>query len=161
MNELPRQWRVFKGFSIVQMVLVTFFLVVSVSGVFSSGNVFWRMFESICYGCMLIFLYQGFTILNDNYPDTALSLKQKRSFNIFFLINFLMIAFVFAKLINQWRWAGILWSDSGLTSRSIILVATPLLMSLLVFVLHIMYLAGMYRLRVLIHQNSSKILDDI
>ncbi|MET0243016.1 MAG: hypothetical protein ABW174_06095 [Flavitalea sp.] len=161
MNELPGQWRVFKGFSIVQMVLVTFFLVVSISGALSTANVLWRMIESVCYGFMLIFLYQGFTILNDNYPDTALSLRQKRSFNIFFLINFLLIAFVFAKLINQWRWARVLMFENELTTRSTVLVATPLLMSVFTFLLHIMYLAGMYRLRVLIHQNSSKILDDL
>ena len=160
MTDLPGKWRIFKALSIIQMITVIFMLVISISGMFYEDNIFWRAFEGLCYGLMLIFLYQGFTILNDHYPDTPLSLSQKRNFNILFLLNFLLIAFLFAKVVVQWRFVKSIITELTLETRGQFLVFLPLMLATLLFILNVVHLAGMYRLRVIIHENNQKKIDD-
>jgi hypothetical protein len=160
MTDLPGNWRVFKALSIIQMIMVLFMLVISVGGIFYGGNIFWRIFEGLCYGLMMLFLYQGFNILNDHYPDTPLSLAQKRNFNVLFLLNFLLIAFLFAKVIVQWRFVRSIISGLTLEPKGQFLVFLPLLMATMVFVLNVVHLAGMYKLRIMIQENNQKKIDD-
>ena len=160
MNDLPGKWRIFKALSIIQMITVIFMLVISISGMFYENNIFWRAFEGLCYGLMLIFLYQGFTILNDHYPDTPLSLSQKRNFNILFLLNFLLIAFLFAKVVVQWRFVKSIITELTLETRGQFLVFLPLMLAAMLFILNVVHLAGMYRLRIIIHENNQKKIDD-
>ena len=160
MTDLPGNWRVFKALIIIQMIMVMFMLVVSIGGIFYGENVFWRGFEGLCYGLMMVFLYQGFSILNDNYPDTPLSLSQKRNFNVLFLINFLLIAFLFAKVVVHWRFVRSIISGFTLEPRGQFLVFLPLLMASMVFILNLVNLAGMYRLRTIIQENNQKKIDD-
>ncbi|MHA4845558.1 hypothetical protein ACX0G7_15395 [Flavitalea antarctica] len=160
MTDLPGNWRVFKALIIIQMIMVMFMLVVSIGGIFYGENVFWRGFEGLCYGLMMVFLYQGFSILNDNYPDTPLSLSQKRNFNVLFLINFLLIAFLFAKVVVHWRFVRSIISGITLEPRGQFLVFLPLLMASMVFILNLVNLAGMYRLRTIIQENNQKKIDD-
>jgi hypothetical protein len=160
MTDLPGNWRVFKALSIIQMIMVMFMLVISIGGIFYGDNIFWRGFEGLCYGLMMIFLYQGFTILNDNYPDTPLSLGQKRNFNVLFLANFLLVAFLFAKVVVQWRFVRSIISGFTLEPRGQFLIFLPLLMATMVFVLNLVHLAGMYRLRTMIQENNQKKIDD-
>ena len=160
MTDLPGKWRVFKALSIIQMITVIFMLVISIGGIFYGDNVFWRAFEGLCYGLMLIFMYQGFTILNDNYPDTPLSVSQKRNFNILFLLNFLLIAFLFAKVVVQWRFVRSMITGLTLEARGQFLVFLPLILAMLIFILNVVHLAGMYRLRSMIHENNQKKIDD-
>jgi hypothetical protein len=160
MTDLPGRWRVFKALTIVQMILVLLMLVISVSGMFYGEKIGWRTFEAICYGVMMIFLYQGFSILNDNYPDTPLSLSQKRNFNVLFLLNFLLIAFLFAKVVAQWRFASTTLHDLSLDSRGNVVMLLPLIFAVLVFVLNIVHLAGMYKLRIMINDNNDKRIDE-
>ncbi len=156
MNRLPRRWRIFKALCILQMVMVMFLLVISVSGIFYGGNEGWRIFESGCYALVMVFLYKGFSILNDNYPDIPLAVKQKRTFNILFLLNFLLISFLFAKLVVQARYIANLPEDAQFDARGHMLVLLPLIIAALIFALHVVFLAGMYQLRRIIHENNVK-----
>lgn len=160
MTDLPGRWRIFKALSIVQMILVLLMLVISESGIFYGEKIAWRFFEAICYGIMMIFLYQGFSILNDNYPDTPLSLKQKRNFNVLFLLNFLLIAFLFAKVIVQWRVASTNLGAFSWDTRGLLFLLLPLIFAVLVFVLNIVHLGGMYKLRRMINDNNEKKFDE-
>jgi hypothetical protein len=159
MRELPGRWKIFKAACIIQMILVILMLVISASGIFYEANIGWRFFETICYGTMMLFLYNGFSLLNDNYPDQALTPQQKRSFNILFLFNFLMIAFLFAKVVAQWRYFS-LFTKTRLEGNVNLLVYLPLVIALLIFVLHLIYLAGMYRLRLVITENAHNKIDE-
>ena len=160
MIDLPGNWRIFKALSIIQMIMVMFMLVISVGGIFYDDNIMSRLFEGICYGIMMIFLYQGFNILNDNYPDTPLSLAQKRNFNVLFLLNFLLIAFLFAKVVVQWRFLRSVLSGFTLEPRGQFLVFLPFILATLVLVLNVVHLAGMYRLRMILFENNQKKIND-
>ena len=160
MTNLTNRWRIFNTISIVQMIMVMFLLVISIGGIFYGDNMFWRLLEGVCYAAMILFLYLGFTILNDNYPDTPLSVKQKRYFNILFLANFLLIAFLFAKVLVQWRYVRSVISGFHLDARGYLMVLLPLILAILVFVLNFVYLIGMYRLRVIIQENNIREIED-
>ena len=156
MVNLPAGWRLFKGIGILQMIMVIFLLVISITGVFYDANAGWRFFEALCYALMLLFLYQGFSLLNDNYPGTPLTQRQKRRFNLLFVFNFLLISFTFAKFIVQFRYAYSMMSGGTFTSRGYVILLVPLLIAFLVFTFNIIYLAGMYRLRRTINENDRK-----
>lgn len=156
MMNLPNSWRIFRGISILQMIMVILLLVISITGIFYDANAGWRFFEALCYAVMLLFLYQGFSILNDNYPDTPLTQKQKRKFNILYLLNFLLISFTFAKFVVQFRYAYNLLAKGTFTPRGYAAILVPLSIAFLIFAFNMVFLAGMYRLRRTISDNDRK-----
>src|SRR5437016_4358894 len=102
MNGLSTFWKIFRVVCIVQLLLVAFQGMFSISRLFYRHSIFLSMIEIITYTLVFLFVYQGLSLLNYNYPDVPLSPKQKRSFNGLFIINFLLIAFLFAQVINTW-----------------------------------------------------------
>ncbi|WP_315821078.1 hypothetical protein [Paraflavitalea speifideaquila] len=82
-------------------------------GIVFGGNEFYSLVRGkntwseligvISYVLIFLFLCLGLSILNDNFPDNPLTLTQKRRFNILFLVNFILIAFLFAKTVAVWR----------------------------------------------------------
>jgi hypothetical protein len=156
MNELPVSWRLFKAACIIQMILVALTLVLSFAGIFYGADLGWRILESTAYGTILVFLYQGFSILNDNYPDQPLLEGQKRQFNFLFLFNFLLISFLFGKVVIQWRYSYSMVTQLTMTSKGYLIVLLPLIIAVLIFVLHLVYLFGMYRLRILLYENNQR-----
>ncbi len=154
MNGLSPQWKFFRILCIIQMVLVAFEMMLSVSGIFFRTKLIYPITETLAYAVMFFFVYMGLSMLNYNYPDTPLTAKQKRNFNWLFLVNFLLIAYLFAQVIVEWRRV-IPWI-SLIEGRTIdyISVLTTLLLTMLVFVLHVIFLGGMYTLRRVIYQNT-------
>src|SRR5688572_21754497 len=103
MNGLTTGWKVYKAICIIQLILVALELMFSIAALFYGKNIFVRVTETVSYSIMLIFLYQGFSLLNDNYPDTPLTASQKKRFNLLFLLNFLFIAILFGQVVSLWR----------------------------------------------------------
>ncbi len=100
MNGLPLHWKLFRILCIFQLIMVLYSLVSNAINLFDSNS--WRAWISfICYALVFVFLCQGLSILNDNYPDSPLTLSQKRRFNLLFLVNFLLIAFLFSKVVGS------------------------------------------------------------
>src|SRR5262245_16696546 len=95
-------WRVFRAVCIIQMVLVAFQGMLSFSGLFTGKHIVTSIVEILVYTGVFVFIYEGLSILNYNFPQIPLSQKQKRRFNILFLINFLFIALLFARVVNTW-----------------------------------------------------------
>jgi hypothetical protein len=85
-----------------------------------------------------------------------LSPKQKRWFNILYLINFILIAFLFAQIVNSWWMTQIVFDKATFTSnKGTWFYATGLLLvSWFIFIIHFVFLAGMFRLRRFIYQNT-------
>lgn len=142
---------------IVQMIIIALEWSVSVVSLFQhNGFNFYNILLSLSYGVVFCFLYLGILILNNHFPDSPLSRRQKRWFNYLFILNFLSIALLFSRFLSEWR--GVLpylWMDvsnnSGLFYVQIVLL---LFLSLYPFVFHLIFLGGMMKLRKLIYQNS-------
>lgn len=63
---------------ILQLILVLYSLVMIVIRLFDHNNTWSNLIGVISYTLVFLFLCQGLAILNDNYPDTPLTLPQKR-----------------------------------------------------------------------------------
>jgi hypothetical protein len=151
---LPSSWKLFRIACIVQMVLVALQLVLGVSGIFYRKQIIFPLTEALAYGIVFIFVYTGLSLLNYNYPDSPLTTSQRRNFNWLFLINFLLIAYLFGQLLTAARWIiPFLPFIKGGFLRYLSVVSW-LLIDLAIFVLHIIFLLGMYQLRRVIYQNT-------
>ena len=155
MIELTAGWKLFRVVCIIQMIVVSLELILSVGGLFSQKFFFYSVFSTLIYFVILVFLYQGLSLINYNYPDTPLSPRQKKSFNWLFLLNFLLIAFLFGQIVNEWRTTIPIWKIlSGAGLSDYLFYGYSFLIANLLFIFHIIFLGGMYNLRRLIYQNT-------
>jgi hypothetical protein len=154
MNGFTTSWKIFRAICIVQLILVAFRGISAFSQLFYKGNKLINFIDTIAYALVFVFVYQGLSMLNYNYPDVPLSPKQKRTFNILYLINFILIAYLFAQVVNTW-WLVLFILEAGNNGRfNIWLLIGPIALSWIIFIIHLIFLAGMYRLRRFIHQNT-------
>jgi hypothetical protein len=153
MQGFTTSWKLFRALCIVQLILVAFKGIYSFSHLFFGTNKLVSSIDMIAYALVFIFVYQGLSMLNYNYPDIPLSPKQKRSFNILYLINFILIAYLFAQVVNNW-WILPYVFKSGIIKNYWYIMGSQLLSPWLIFIIHLVFLGGMYNLRRLIHQNT-------
>lgn len=106
------------------------------------------------YLLVSLFLFQGLSILHYNYPNNPLTLKQKRRFNMLFLINFLLIAFLFAKTVQMWRILPLINLQALVRNSLLFTLIFYILQSIVLFFFHLLFLFGMYRLRKQIYENT-------
>jgi len=153
-NGLTTSWKLFRVCCIIQLVLVALLLMLGLRGLFFSLKIVYPITELLCYGVMFLFVYMGLSLLNYNYPDTPLTPRQRRNFNWLFLINFLLIAYLFGQLVSEWKLV-VPWITLVKAKYSDYLSAlTMLVINILVFVLHVVFLGGMFKLRRVIHENT-------
>ncbi len=164
MTELTTGWKLFRVVCILQMILVSLELILSVGGLLSPKFFFFSLFSTLIYSVIFIFLYQGLSLINYNYPNTPLSPSQKKSFNWLYLLNFLLIAFLFGQIVNEWRTTIPIWQvldEANEVSLSDYLIyGYSFLIAILLFIFHIIFLGGMYNLRRLIYQNTIETWDE-
>jgi hypothetical protein len=154
MRDSTSSWKIFRAICILQLILVAFKGIFSFSQIFYPGNKLISFIDLIAYALVFFFVYHGLSILNYNYPDTPLSTKQKRSFNILFLINFILIAYLFAQVVNNWWLVPYLFKPGQGRFNYWYILVSHLLFSWFIFIIHLVFLAGMYQLRRFIHKNT-------
>ena len=154
MTGLSTSWKIFRVICILQLVLVATQLMLSIVGIFYNIAVFYKLTEVVLYSIVFFFVYLGFSILNYNFPDTPLSDRQKTQFNWLYIINFLLIAYLFAQVVNKWWILPVLNDAENIKFFNWLNFASPLLLSVGLFIFHLVLLAGMYRMRRVLHQNT-------
>jgi hypothetical protein len=147
------RWKLFRFVCILQMILVACQVFMYIAALFTGRNLFYNLLVIAIFCIMVIFIYHGLSILNYNYPDTPLTVRQKRTFNWLFLINFLLIAFLFARVINDW-WIIPFLFGAEVEFGSGLFFLTPFLLSIFIFAFHLILLTGFYMLRRTIHQRT-------
>jgi hypothetical protein len=121
---------------------------------FSRENTLLYLINTAAYTMVFLFVYHGLSILNYNYPDQPLSAKQKRLFNLLYLVNFILIAFLFARVVNDWWMVRFVFDPEVVKNNSWYMMTALLFMSWLIFIIHLITLGGMFKLRRFIHQNT-------
>ncbi|THU40915.1 hypothetical protein FAM09_02020 [Niastella caeni] len=154
MKGLTTFWKIFRAVCIVQLVLVAFLGVQAFAMLFYKSNILVRCIDLAAYTLVFLFVYHGLSILNYNYPDVPLSPRQKRVFNILYLINFILIAYLFAQVVNTWWMVHIVFDSEIQKNNNWVMATAVLLLSWFIFLIHLAFLAGMFRLRRFIHQNT-------
>lgn len=161
MNELSTGWKFFRTGAFIQMILVILefvFLAVQL-GIFKNPLV--GILLIIAYFLMFWFLYFGLSCLNNNYPDKPLSISQKNGFNRLFILNFFCIPVAFSEFLTVFRrFTTLPFHELSYSDPRIIYVILIGFYGLYFFVFHILFLIGMYRLRVLITRNAEAQWDD-
>src|SRR5262245_2523761 len=117
MKGLTSLWKAFRTICIVQLILVAFEGMLSFRELFYSVNAWVGLINIIAYALVFIFVYHGLSMLNYNFPDVPLSPKQKRWFNILYLINFILIAFLFAQVVNNWWLVRFVFSMASISTN--------------------------------------------
>jgi hypothetical protein len=154
MQELSTGWKLFRVACILQMIAVGLQLIFNGGRLFHGNFRVHAVIAVLVYGLNFAFLYQALSILNYNYPDTPLSGRQKKSFNWLYLLNFLCITFLFADLVREWK-STVPFLDNFQASLLIyLMVIFPVILTVFIFIFHIVFLVGMYNLRRLIYKNT-------
>lgn len=154
MTGLTARWKLFRICCIVQLVLVALQMMLSVAGLFYRGDIIYPITESIAYGIIFFFIYMGLSMLNYNYPDTPLTPRQKRNFNWLYLVNFLLIAYLFAQVITEWRNVVPLLVITEAKMVHYVSWSSMLIINIVIFILHLVFLGGMFQLRKVIYQHT-------
>src|SRR5215831_5114741 len=155
MTGLSVSWKIFRVLCILQLLMVATRMMMSLSRLFLGHQVLLHLIEIIVYALVFIFLYQGLSILNYNYPDIPLSDRQKKRFNILFIVNFLLISFLFGEVVSEWR---VLAPVIGFVSdefKTLLSLSTFFLLTAIMFIFHLIFLAGMFKLRRAIYQRTT------
>lgn len=139
---------------IIQILIATFLCLSSFIGLLISGD--WVLLLSvIAFGYIASLPIFTFILFNRNFPDKPIEGKQKRYFNRLFIINFLLIAFLFGFVFSDYRSAVLqsrtLGQESGFEIASFI----PFIISCIILIFHLIILYGLYWLRRHINKNVS------
>ena len=150
---MPARWIIFRVICILQIVAAGFLLVLSFMSLFNTG--FFSGFARIVslLFCISLSIF-GINTLNNNYPETPITGRQKSSFNILFLVNFLLLAFLFSFFFSQLTYVKEL---SRLSGKNFFDLPTRFYMSLYLYACVILFqliiLYGLFTLRKEIYGN--------
>jgi Na+/proline symporter len=119
------------------------------------GGGFMSLLQAIAFGFIAALPIFTFSLYNNNFPDKLIEGRQKRYFNRLFLINFLLIAFLFGFIFRDYRDAILQSKSLGLGSGLYLAFFIPFIISCCVLVFHFSILYGLYWLRRHINTNDS------
>lgn len=147
------RWKLFRVVCILQMMAAAFIIITSLISFFE--NALFSSFTRIFLFLLIIsFTILAVSILNNNYPDVPVAGKQKRSFNILFLLNFLFLTFLFGFIIAEFRSVKQLTDSTGLSIfRFPLSLWLPLAIYTIVLIFQLVILYGMYLLRRELYSN--------
>lgn len=133
-------------------------IVLCISSVLSlfMGNGIMSLLQAIAFGFIAALPIFTFTIYNNNYPDKLIEGSRKKYFNRIFLINFLLIAFLFGFVFRDYRDASLQSKAFGLESGPSLFFFIPFIVSCFVLLFHFGILYGLYWLRQHINNNVSR-----
>ena len=139
---------------VIQILIATFLCLSSLIGLLLSGDLI-LLLSVFAFGFIAVLPIFTFTVFNRNYPDKLIEGKQKKYFNRIFIINFLLIAFLFGFVFSNYQ-AVILQSTSmNEGSGTDLVFFIPLFISCCILIFHFSNLYGLYWLRRQINKNDS------
>src|SRR5262245_8448385 len=118
---MTRSWLIMlRIICIIQVLAAIILCFSSLFGLFIGGGIM-SLLQSIAFGFIASLPILAFTISNNNYPDKPIEGRQKKYFNRIFLINFLLIAFLFGYIFRDYRDAVFQSGSLGLDSAPFLL----------------------------------------
>jgi len=140
---------------ILQIILAIFQCFFSLIGFLSGEIVF--LLEAIAFGLIALLPIFAFVLIGNNFPDKVIAGKQRRNFNRIFLVNFLLIAFLFGFFFKDLRYAQTMARTLAMPLYKLdIFFLGGLLISIFMLVFHFCILYGLYWLRSHINYNAGR-----
>lgn len=153
---MPASWKLYRVVCILQVMLSSFILFTSLIDIFRI-TLFSNAVGIILFLLVISLSILAVTILNNNYPDTPITGKQKKTFNWLFLLNFIFLAVLFGFIISETRslrlFANLL--DKNLFELPIHLFI-KLIAYIIILIFQLVILYGLYILRLRLYDNFMK-----
>jgi hypothetical protein len=139
---------------IIQTLIATFLCLSSFVGLLMSGDLI-LLLSVIAFGFIAVLPIFTFTVFNRNYPDNLIEGRQKKYFNRIFIINFLLIAFLFGFVFSNYQTATLESKSMNEGSGTDLVFFIPFFISCCILIFHFGILYGLYWLRRQINTNVS------
>ena len=153
---MPVRWKLFRIVCILQMLGSSVFAIMTLISFFETSS-FSAFIGILLY--LLIFLQTilAVNIINNNYPDTPVTGKQKTNFNRLFLLNFLFLVFLFGIIFAEYRALNSIAEFTGKSIFDLPLQLFPnLIGSIVTLIFQLIILYGLYSLRRELYFNFMK-----
>ncbi len=149
-------WKLFRLACFVQMLIAVMYGFLSLINTFREGDVNYFI-QAIAFFFITWFAVFSVQTLNEHYPDIPVGGKTKSVFNWLFLINFLLLAFLFGLWIREYQ---TLEAMAAVIKQPFLKIPgkwfSDLVFQTAMVLLQILMLYGMYSLRILLHRNFNK-----
>jgi hypothetical protein len=138
---------------VLQMLATVYFAITSLIDLFQSSP-FYFFFQALVFALASSLAILALNVVNNNYPDIPVAGTQKTIFNWLFLLNFLLLAFLFGLVIAEYRQVSLLReftrkSPFGLPFHFFL----PLLIYAVILIFQLIILYGLYILRRQVYVN--------
>jgi len=138
------------------MLIAVMYGFLSLINTFREGDVNYFI-QAIAFFFITWFAVFSVQTLNEHYPDIPVGGKTKSVFNWLFLINFLLLAFLFGLWIREYQ---TLEAMAAVIKQPFLKIPgkwfSDLVFQTAMVLLQILMLYGMYSLRILLHRNFNK-----
>ena len=143
---LPTKWRVFQVVCVIQMLMAAFHAAYSFLLMLITARILFYGMQVVAFISVLLFANLGSSILNYNYPDKPVIDKQRKQFNLLYIINFLVLSFLVSHLYIEVSDVTILFFMEGVFGDFLFLLL-PSIFYLLIVAGQVAMLVGMFKLR--------------
>jgi hypothetical protein len=146
-------WKLFRILCLLQMLATVYFAITSLIDLLQSRS-FYFFFQAVAFALASSLAILGLNVVNNNYPDIPVAGTQKTIFNWLFLLNFLLLAFLFGLVIAEYRQVNLLREFTG---KSLFSLPFDLVLLLIIYAVTLIFqliiLYALYTLRRQIHIN--------
>jgi len=153
---MSAKWKFFGLICVLQLLATAFFSITSFINLLQLG-LFYFLLQTIAFVLMTWLTILALNILNNNYPDVPVGGRQKTIFNWLFLLNFLLLAFLFGLVISEYKNLKVL---TNLLDRSIFSLPfkwlLPFFIYSIILVFQFIILYGLYAIRIELYRNFMK-----
>ena len=150
---MPLKWKFFRIVCILQLLITAFLASISLINLFQFWS-FYYFFSAFAFSLVLSLAVLGINILNNNYPDTPITGTQKKGFNWLYLLNFLLLAYLFGLIFSE---LGALKNLKDLVRKSFFQLPIKfyfaVIINSIVLIFQLIILYGLYVLRRFLYQN--------
>lgn len=151
---VPLRWKIFRLICLLQLMICIVMCGYAGTRTLAGGFSFYFLLDTGVYLAMVLLANMGINIVNNNYPDIPIADRQKKRFNQLFLLNFLLIAFLFAHIFREFGTFSQLRDLFRNYDRALPFTAySSLLLYSVMLIFQFLILFGLYSLRRLIYAN--------
>ena len=150
---MPLRWKLFRLACILQMIAAGFKALEALLNFFQHIS-FGSIVAVLLFSSIFMLTILAINLLNNNYPDNPVEGRQKKIFNRLFLLNFVLLTFLFGFIISEIREIKQLATvaDKNFFAFSPGIFVTLALYSVML-ILQLVVLFGLYKLRVELYDN--------
>lgn len=150
---MPAKWKLVGFICIAQIIMTAYYSIKSLVSLFKFKDIFF-LFQSVIFVLITWLSVLTINILNNNYPDKPIVAEQKRTFNWLFILNFLLISFLFSLVFDEYRGQRLM---ADMFKRSVYSMPLnsfiPLFVNITMLIFEFIILYSLYSLRKLIYRN--------